>query len=56
MGTVVLMLVISVLGFSAGIMLGVLSCWAAAIWSLIDFVVAVTGNFRDSQGKIIKKW
>jgi len=56
MGTVVLMLVISVLGFSAGVMLGVLSCWAVAIWALIDFIVAVTGNFRDSQGKIVKKW
>ena len=29
---------------------------AAGIWSLIDFIIAVTGNFRDSQGKIIKKW
>jgi len=56
MGTAVLMLIIGVLGFSAGIMLGVLSCWVVAIWALIDFIVAVTGNFRDSQGKIIKKW
>jgi TM2 domain-containing membrane protein YozV len=26
------------------------------IWALIDFIIAVTGNFKDSQGKIIKKW
>ena len=26
------------------------------IWALIDFIIAVTGNFKDSQGKIIKRW
>ena len=29
---------------------------AVGIWSLIDFIIAVTGNFKDSQGRIIKKW
>jgi hypothetical protein len=29
---------------------------AVGIWSLIDFIFAVTGNFKDSQGKPIKKW
>ena len=29
---------------------------AVGIWALIDFIIAVTGNFRDSQGKIIRKW
>ncbi len=29
---------------------------AVGIWSLIDFIIAVTGNFKDSQGKIIRKW
>ena len=29
---------------------------AAGIWSLIDFIIAVTGNFKDNQGKPIKKW
>jgi TM2 domain-containing membrane protein YozV len=28
----------------------------AGIWSLIDFIIAVTGNFKDKQGKPIKKW
>jgi hypothetical protein len=26
------------------------------IWMVIDFIMAVTGNFKDSQGKIIRKW
>jgi TM2 domain-containing membrane protein YozV len=26
------------------------------VWMVIDFIIAVTGNFKDSQGKIIKKW
>ena len=26
------------------------------VWMIIDFIIAVTGNFRDSHGKIIKKW
>jgi len=30
--------------------------FAVWIWSIVDFIVAVTGNFRDSQGKTIKKW
>jgi hypothetical protein len=29
---------------------------AVFVWSLIDFIFAVTGNFKDSQGKPIKKW
>jgi TM2 domain-containing membrane protein YozV len=30
--------------------------FAVWIWSIIDFIIAVTGNFKDSQGKVIKKW
>jgi len=30
--------------------------FAVWVWALIDFIIAVTGNFKDSQGKIIKKW
>ena len=26
------------------------------IWSLIDFIIAVTGNMRDKEGRLIKKW
>ncbi|MDM7998879.1 MAG: TM2 domain-containing protein [Dehalococcoidia bacterium] len=30
--------------------------FAAFIWALADFIIAVTGNFRDRQGKLIKRW
>ena len=30
--------------------------FAVWVWKTIDFIIAVTGNLRDSQGKIIKKW
>jgi len=30
--------------------------FAVWIWMVIDFIMAVTGNFKDSQGKPIKKW
>lgn len=30
--------------------------FAAFIWSLVDFIIAVTGNFRDGQGRHVMKW
>jgi hypothetical protein len=29
---------------------------AVFVWSLVDFGMAVSGNMRDSRGKIIKRW
>jgi hypothetical protein len=36
--------------------LAFVSYFAVFVWSLIDFIIAVTGNFKDKQGKPIKKW
>jgi TM2 domain-containing membrane protein YozV len=36
--------------------IGYLLSLAVGIWALIDFVIAVTGNFKDSLGKPISKW
>ena len=36
--------------------IGGLLYFAVWVWKTIDFIIAVTGNSRDSQGKIIKKW
>jgi TM2 domain-containing membrane protein YozV len=38
------------------LVVGALLYLAAWIWKTVDFVIAVTGNFKDSQGRIIKKW
>jgi hypothetical protein len=29
---------------------------AVGIWQLIDFIFAVAGKMRDSQGLLIEKW
>lgn len=26
------------------------------IWTLIDFIFAVSGNMKDKEGKLIKNW
>ena len=26
------------------------------IWALIDFILAVSGNMKDKEGKLIKDW
>jgi TM2 domain-containing membrane protein YozV len=44
------------IAFVIGVVLSGLLGFAIAVWALIDFIIAVTGNFRDGQGKIIKKW
>jgi hypothetical protein len=38
------------------LVIGVLLYFAVWVWKTIDFIIAVTGNFKDSQGKIIRKW
>lgn len=38
--------------FSLGGLLGV----AVGIWALVDFIIAVTGNFKDREGRPITKW
>lgn len=43
-------------GMIALMIVGGLLYFAVWVWMIIDFIVAVTGNFRDSQGKIIRKW
>ncbi len=29
---------------------------AVGIWAFIDFLIAVTGNMKDSEGRLIKNW
>ncbi len=44
------------IAFVTGMVLGWLLGFAVGIWSLVDFIITLTGNFRDGQGKLIKKW
>ena len=29
---------------------------AAGIWALVDFILAVSGKFKDNEGRPITKW
>jgi TM2 domain-containing membrane protein YozV len=44
------------IAFSFGMVIGGLLIFAIGIWSLVDFIIALTGNLRDGEGKVIKKW
>jgi TM2 domain-containing membrane protein YozV len=57
-GTAVVMLVLGVLGWATIWIfgLGLVFLIPVWIWSLIDFIFAVSGNMRDDLGKIIKNW
>ena len=57
-GTAIGMLVLGILYLSTlwfyGI--GFIFSLAVGIWALFDFIVAVTGNMKDKEGKIIQNW
>jgi hypothetical protein len=36
--------------------LQLLTLGGLGIWTLIDFIVIVMGNFTDGEGKVINKW
>ena len=56
-GTAVVMLVLGILGWATvWILVGYIFLIPVWIWSLIDFIFAVSGNMKDSQGKLIKNW
>ena len=56
-GTAVIMLVLSIVGFATlWLFLGTIILIAVGIWAFVDFIIAVTGNMRDSEGKLIRKW
>lgn len=45
-GTAVTMLILTIFGF-------VFVTW---VWALVDFIVALCGNMRDKDNKLIKDW
>lgn len=56
--TAVLMLVLGVLGWATIwiFALGLVFLIPVWIWSLIDFIFAVSGSMIDDQGRAIKNW
>ena len=57
-GTAIVMLILGVVGWSTVWVFGVglIPLIAVGIWALVDFIFAVAGRFRDSEGRIIQKW
>jgi TM2 domain-containing membrane protein YozV len=57
-GTAVTMLVLGIVGFATVwiFFLGTILLIAVGIWAFVDFIIAVTGNMRDREGKLIQKW
>lgn len=56
-GTAVTMLVLSIVGFATlWLFVGTFILIAVGIWAFVDFIIAVTGNMRDREGKLIQKW
>lgn len=57
-GTAVVMLLLGVIGWATIWILGIgliflIPVW---IWSTVDFIFAVAGRMRDSQGNLIQEW
>ena len=56
-GTATLMLVLTIVGIAtAWIFVGIAFLAVTYIWAMIDFIFAVTGKMKDSQGRLIEKW
>jgi TM2 domain-containing membrane protein YozV len=55
--TAVVMLVLGIAGLATvWVFAGIPILIAVEIWAFVDFIFAVTGNMRDKEGKLIKKW
>jgi len=56
--TAVTMLVLGLIGFATLWLfpLGMILLIVVGIWAFVDFIIAVTGNMRDREGKLIQKW
>ena len=57
-GTGVVMLILTIIGYATFWFFGVGFAFLAAtgIWAFVDFLIAVTGNMKDSEGRLIKNW
>jgi TM2 domain-containing membrane protein YozV len=57
MGTGVTMLVLSILGWATcWLFVGIFFLVGVWIWSLVDFIFAVSGKMKDKSGNFITEW
>ena len=51
------MLILAIIGWATVVFLvGLIPLAIVGIWNLIDLIVAIVGNFKDSEGKLIADW
>jgi TM2 domain-containing membrane protein YozV len=56
-GTGVVMLVLCILGWATvWLLVGLVFLIPVYVWTIIDFAFAVSGNMKDTEGKLIKRW
>ena len=56
-GTAIVMLVLGLVGIPlCFVLVGIPIVIGVSVWRLIDFIIAVTGNMRDKDSLLIKKW
>jgi len=56
-GTAIVMLVLGLIGWATvWFLVGIPFLVIVGIWRLVDFILAVAGMMRDSQGLLIEKW
>jgi TM2 domain-containing membrane protein YozV len=56
-GTAVVMLLLSIIGWATfWLIIGFIPLGIVWVWQLIDFIFAVAGKMRDSEGLLIDKW
>lgn len=56
-GSAVAMLAMTLFGLLFSIVgVGLLFVFAAGIWGLVDFIIILCGDFKDANGRYIKKW
>jgi TM2 domain-containing membrane protein YozV len=57
-GSAVAMLVLWILGIATVwvFFVGLVFLIPVSIWALVDFIIAVSGNAKDSDGKLITNW
>jgi TM2 domain-containing membrane protein YozV len=55
--TAVTMLILAIIGYATIIFtVGFAFLAAVGIWSFVDFIIAVIGNMKDKEGRLIKNW